>query len=182
VGVNVTQDAAETGQPIAMSRCRAALVVVRTFLGLVYLTNGLAKLFEFHTVVLGPWRTFLIDRGDAFGIQQGNTSSSPGFLHDIGMVIVSNWGNFQFLLTFAELAVGLGLLFGFLSRLTIIGGFLLSFSTFIFTLGADTWMFDYLFEPALFVVLWIGPPLPGLDSRMPWGRSRSDRRRPAARV
>jgi uncharacterized membrane protein YphA (DoxX/SURF4 family) len=158
---------------MAMSRYRSALILVRTFLGIVYFTNGLAKLFEFHTVVLGPWKTFLIDRGDAFGIQSGNTASSPGFLHDIGMLIVANWGNFQFLLTFAELAVGLGLLFGFVSRLTIIGGFLLSFSTFIFTLGADTWMYDYLFEPVLFLALAIGPSLPGLDSRMPWGRPRS---------
>jgi len=163
----------QSGLGIAMSRCRSALVLVRTFLGIVYFTNGLAKLFEFHTVVLGPWKTFLIDRGDAFGIQSGNTNSSPGLLHDIGMLIVSNWGNFQFLLTFAELAVGLGLLLGFLSRLTIIGGFLLSFSTFIFTLGAETWMYDYLFEPVLFLALAIGPSLPGLDSRMPWGRPRS---------
>jgi uncharacterized membrane protein YphA (DoxX/SURF4 family) len=162
----------QSGQALSMSRCRAALVLVRTFLGLVYLTNGLAKLFEFHSVVLGPWKTFLIDRGDAFGIQSGNTSSSPGFLHDIGLVIVANWGNFQFLLTFAELAVGLALLLGLLSRLTILGGFLLAFSTFIFTLGAETWMFDYLFEPVLFLVLAIAPPLPGLDSRMPWGRPR----------
>ena len=76
-------------------------------------------------------------------------------------------------LTFAELAVGLALLLGLLSRLTVIGGFLLAFSTFIFTLGAETWTFDYLFEPVLFLALAIAPPLPGLDSRMPWGRPRS---------
>jgi uncharacterized membrane protein YphA (DoxX/SURF4 family) len=155
------------------SRCRSALVLVRTFLGLVYFTNGLAKLFGFHTVTLGPWKTTLINRGDAFGIQSGNTQSSPGFLHDVGMLIVANWDIFQWLLTAAELGVGIGLLLGLLSRLTTIGGLLLAFSTFIFTLGAETWMFDYLFEPTLFVALLVGPPLPGLDSRMPWGRSRS---------
>jgi thiosulfate dehydrogenase [quinone] large subunit len=153
---------------------RAALVVVRTFLGIVYLSNGLAKLVGFHSVTILVWQTFLINRDDALNIQTGNTSSSPGVLHDLGMFIVSNWAIFQWLLTLGELAVGLGLLLGVLGRLTAIGGFLLAFSTFIFTLGAGTWTFDYLFEPALFVALAIAPPLPGLDSRLPWGRRRAE--------
>jgi thiosulfate dehydrogenase [quinone] large subunit len=93
-------------------------------------------------------------------------------LHDIGLLIVSNWAVFQWLLTLGELAVGLGLLLGFLSRLSAIVGLLLSLSTFLFTLGAESWMYDYLFEPALFLALLIAPPLPGLDSRMPWARTR----------
>src|SRR6266851_5615996 len=97
-------------------------------------------------------------------------NSSPGLLHDFGLLIIANWGVFQWLLTLGELGVGLGLLFGVLGRLTAIGGFLLAFATFIFTLGAGTWTFDYLFEPVLFVVLAIAPPLPGL--RLPWGTPR----------
>jgi thiosulfate dehydrogenase [quinone] large subunit len=155
------------------SSYRTALVVVRTFLGIVYLSNGLAKLFGLHDVTIGLWHTFLINRDDALNIQTGNTSSSPGLIHDFGNIVIANWGAFQWLLTLGELAVGLGLLLGVLGRLTAIGGFLLAFSTFIFTLGAGTWTFDYLFEPALFVALAIAPPLPGLDSRLPWGRSSS---------
>jgi thiosulfate dehydrogenase [quinone] large subunit len=157
---------------LELSGYRSALLVVRTFLGLVYLSNGLAKLFNFHDVIIGVWRTFLINRDDALNIQTGNTSSSPGFVHDLGMLIIANWGVFQWLLTLGELAVGFGLLFGVLGRLTAIGGFLLAFATFIFTLGAGTWTFDYLFEPVLFVALLISPPLPGLDSRLPWARRR----------
>jgi uncharacterized membrane protein YphA (DoxX/SURF4 family) len=156
-----------------VSGYRAALVVVRTFLGIVYFSNGLAKLFGFHDVTPLVWRTFLINRDDAFNIQTGNTASSPGFLHDLGMLILANWGICQWLLTLGELAVGLGLLLGVLSRLTATAGFLLAFSTFIFTLGAGTWTFDYLFEPGVFVALLISPPLPGLDSRLPWGRARA---------
>jgi len=157
-----------------------ALLVVRTFLGLVYLSNGLAKLFGFHTLAISYWQTFLINRDDALNIQMGNIGSSPGLIHDFGMFVVDNWGAFQWLLTLGELAVGLGLLLGVLSRLTAIGGLVLAFSTFIFTLGAGTWTFDYLFEPALFLALAIAPPLPGLDSRMPWvnTRERLQARRP----
>lgn len=149
----------------------AALLVLRTYLGLVYFTNGLAKLFGFHDVNLVIWKTFLINRDDAFNIQMGNTSSSPGFLQDLGNFIIANWGIFQWLLTLGELGIGLALLIGILGRLTAIGGLLLSLATFIFTLGAGTWTYDYLFEPALFIALIVSPVLPGLGSRMPWARS-----------
>jgi uncharacterized membrane protein YphA (DoxX/SURF4 family) len=148
-----------------------ALLVVRTFLGIVYFSNGLAKLLGFHDLTILWWHTFLINRDDAFNIQMGNTSSAPGFLHDLGMFVIANWGVFQWLLTAGELAIGLALLLGVLGRLTAISGFLLAFMTFIFTLGAGTWTFDYLFEPALFIALMVSPPLPGLDSRLQWRRT-----------
>src|SRR5712692_9340696 len=100
------------------ARGRSAMVVLRTFLGIVYFTNGLAKVFEFHNVTLGPWKTVLLNRGDAFGIQSGITASSPGFLRDLGMFIVSNWDVFHWLVTLAELGIGIGLMLGLLSRLT----------------------------------------------------------------
>ena len=78
---------------IEVSGYVAALLVVRTFLGIVYLSNGLAKLFGFHDVTILLWHTFLINRDDAFNIQTGNTSTSPGFLHDLGMFILANWEN-----------------------------------------------------------------------------------------
>jgi uncharacterized membrane protein YphA (DoxX/SURF4 family) len=156
-----------TERSIEVSGYVAALLVVRTFLGIVYLSNGLAKLFGFHDVTILLWHTFLINRDDAFNIQTGNTSTSPGFLHDLGMFILANWGVFQWLLTAGEVAVGLGLVLGILGRLTALGGFGLAFVTFIFTLGAGTWTFDYLFEPALLIALMISSPLPGLDSRLP---------------
>jgi thiosulfate dehydrogenase [quinone] large subunit len=155
-----------------LSRARSALLVLRTFLGIIFFTNGLAKVFEFHTVTLGPWKTVLLNRGDALGIQSGNSASAPGVLHDLGMLVVTYWGVFQWLLTLAELAIGIGLLLGLLSWIALIGGLLLTLTNFLFSLGAEVWAFDYLIEPVLFIVLLIGPPLPGLDSRLPWGRRR----------
>jgi thiosulfate dehydrogenase [quinone] large subunit len=159
---------------ILVRRYRAALVLIRTFLGLVYFTNGLAKLFSFHTVVIGTWTTNLINRADALNIQRNNTASAPGFLHHLGNVVVSNWGVVQWLLTVGELAVGIGLLLGLLSRISAIAGLLLALGTFVFTLGAsNTWTYDYLFEPVTLLALSLVPSLPGLDSYLPWTKSLS---------
>ncbi|MDQ6674684.1 MAG: DoxX family membrane protein [Chloroflexota bacterium] len=160
---------------LALSNYRMALVLLRTFLGIVYLSNGLAKLFEFHTIFIGPWKSNLINKGDAFGIQSGNTSTSPGLIHDLGTLVVSNWAVFQWLLTLGEIAIGLGLLVGLFGRLTALGGLSLALSTFVFTFGADTWTYDYLFEPVIFIALLIAPALPGLDSRVAWRKSASRR-------
>jgi len=153
-----------------LSRARSALLVLRTFVGIIFFTNGLAKVFEFHTVTIGPWKMVLLNRGDALGIQAGNSASAPGFLHDLGMLVVTNWGVFQWLLTLAELGIGLGLLLGLLSWIAMVGGLALTLTNFAFSLGAEVWAFDYLIEPVLFVVLLMAPSLPGLDSRLPWGR------------
>jgi len=158
-----------------LARAQSALLVLRTFLGVVFFTNGLAKVFGFHTVTIGPWKTVLLNRGDALGIQSGNTASAPGFLHELGMLVVTYWDVFQWLLTFAELAIGIGLILGFLSLIALVGGLLVTLTNFAFSLGAEVWAFDYLIEPVLFVVLLIAPALPGLDSRLPWGRRRTPR-------
>lgn len=60
-----------------MSRYRAVLVALRSFLGIVYLTNGLAKVFSFHSVTIGPWKSYLIDRSDALGILRSNSKGRP---------------------------------------------------------------------------------------------------------
>jgi hypothetical protein len=99
----------QSGPALEVSGYRSALIVVRTFLGIVYFTNGMAKLFGLHDVTIGLWHTSLINRDDALNIQMGNTSSSPGFIHDFGNLVIANWGAFQWLLTLGELAVGLGL-------------------------------------------------------------------------
>jgi len=150
-----------------MHRHRAALVVVRTFLGIVYLSNGLAKLFTIHSVTIGPWRSYLIDRADALGILKANSRGAPAPLHDLAGVVIDHWGVAQWLLTLGELAVGVGLLLGLLSQLSALAGLLLALSTFVFALAAGAWTYDYLFEPVILAALALTPALPGLDSRLP---------------
>ncbi|MBJ7608716.1 MAG: DoxX family membrane protein [Candidatus Dormibacteraeota bacterium] len=155
-----------------LHRYRIVLVTVRAFLGIVYLSNGLAKLFSLHSLTIGPWKSYLINRTDALGIQRSNTVKAPGFLHDLGNVVVDHWDVLQWLLTVGEISVGLGLILGLLSQVSAAGGFILAFSTFVFALGSGVWTYDYLFEPVILLALVFAPGLPGLDSRLPWGRLR----------
>ncbi|MFN2450918.1 MAG: hypothetical protein ABR541_01035, partial [Candidatus Dormibacteria bacterium] len=100
---------------------------------------------------------------------------APAPLHDLANVVISHWDVMQYLLTLGELAVGIGLLVGFLSQFSAAVGFLLSFSTFVFALAAGAWTYDYLFEPVILAALAFAPALPGLDSRLNLGRLRGAR-------
>jgi len=155
------------------------LVVLRTFLGIVYLTNGLAKVFEFHSVSIWFWKFYLIDRADAFGIQKSNTAASPGFIRDIGKVVVDNWDVLQWLLTVGEVSVGVALIAGLFGRITALLGLGLALAPFIFSLGSHIWAYDYLFEPMLFVVLIAAGVLPRLDGILPMGGSRRQTGQPS---
>ncbi len=161
---------ATTGTTV--ERYRIGLVILRTFAGIVYLANGLAKLFEFKSIEIGPWKSYLINRAGAEGIQRANSNSSPGFLHDLGLTIANNFNLVQWPLTLGELAVGVGLILGLYSRSAAALGLLMSLGAFIFTLGSHAWTFDYLFEPAIFAVLLFAPDLPGPMGRLRRGISR----------
>lgn len=52
-------------------RLGRGLAVIRVLLGFTFLSNGLAKLFGWHTVEIGPYVGNLINRGDA------RSSSTP---------------------------------------------------------------------------------------------------------
>ncbi len=155
------------------------LVLLRTFLGVVYLTNGLAKVFEFHSVSILFWKFYLIDRADAFGIQKANTAASPGFIRDIGKVVVDNWDVFQWLLTVGEVTVGVVLILGLFSRITALAGLGLGLAPFVFTFGSHLWAYDYLFEPTLFLVLIAAGVLPRLGRGMLMGQPRRETGQPA---
>lgn len=142
-----------------------ALVGVRLLMGIAYLSNGLAKLFGFSNFSIGPWSQFLINRPGARGILASNVSHGGiGFLNDFARnTVLPHWDVFGWVLTAGELAVGLGLLLGILGRLAALGGFLMSFVLFLWSLGGGFWTYDYVFEPVLLGILALTPGLPGLD-------------------
>lgn len=158
-----------------MSSWRWALVALRSFVGVVYFTNGLAKLIGFSHFSIGPWTQYLIDRDDARGILAANVSNMHagiGVFRDLATnVVLPNWNVFGWVVTAGELTVGIGLMLGILGRLAALGGFLMAFLLFMWALGAGGWTYDYLFEPVLLAILVFTPTLPGLDTLV-WQRLR----------
>ena len=83
-------------------------------MGLVWVSNALAKVFSQGTVDWGFFSFNLITRDAALRIATDASSKSQiaplaAFYRD---VVLPNWGFFGIFLTVAELAVAIGLLFG----------------------------------------------------------------------
>jgi uncharacterized membrane protein YphA (DoxX/SURF4 family) len=87
------------------------MTILRVGLGLVYFTNGLAKLPGFENKV-PPFRGFLIDRDGARSILESDTSGHPiGIYRDlVEDVILAHWGFFGALVTVTELLIGVCLI------------------------------------------------------------------------
>lgn len=99
------------------------LAAFRIFFGLILFTNGLAKLFEFRDIDVGPYHSFLINRAEARGILEFETNERGGdgtelpLLPDlVNEVILPRWDVFQWLVTALELGAGAALILGIASR------------------------------------------------------------------
>lgn len=151
-----------------LSSWRWALVALRSFVGIVYFTNGLAKLLSFSHFSIGPWTQYLINREGAREILASNVhnvNAGIGIFRDFANnVVLPHWNVIGWVVTAGELAVGLGLMFGVLARVAALGGFAMAFPLLIWAFGAGGWTYDYLFEPVLLAILVFTPSLPGLDS------------------
>ncbi len=100
---------------------------LRIFMGLVWVSNALAKVFSSGNFDWGFFSFNLMTRDAAQRIATGAASKTQiaplgAFYRD---VVVANWGFFGIFLTLAELAVAIGLLFGIATRLAAVGGLLL---------------------------------------------------------
>jgi thiosulfate dehydrogenase (quinone) large subunit len=104
-----------------------AFTALRIFTGLVWLSNGLAKAFNVGVYDWGFFSFNLVTVDSAHFIAAdaaAHTDIAPlgALFQDVGL---PNWGFFGPFLTVAELAIGLGLMFGVASRLAAVGGLLL---------------------------------------------------------
>jgi uncharacterized membrane protein YphA (DoxX/SURF4 family) len=68
-------------------------------------------------------------------------------------VVLPNWGFFGVFLTIAELAVGIGLLFGIASRLAAVGGLLLLVPIWLMLLHTGLYLWEYPAEDLLPLLL-----------------------------
>ncbi len=145
------------------------LAALRIFFGLILFTNGLAKLFSFRNIEIGPYRSFLINREEARSILAGEAKKTevPGLPALVNDVMLSNWELFQWLVTAVELGVGAALIVGLATR----GAALLGLGQQLFLqlmyLSSNPWMWEQPHEwvPLLILVLVPAGRVWGLDRR-----------------
>ena len=105
--------------PWVLARGLAAL---RIFFGLILFSNGLAKLFEFRNIEVGPYRSFLINKAEARRIldfevnERGGGTEVPLLPELVNDVMLPGWDVFQWLVTALELGAGAALIVGIASR------------------------------------------------------------------
>ncbi|WIV59170.1 DoxX family membrane protein [Amycolatopsis nalaikhensis] len=148
-----------------------AMCALRIFTGLVWLSNGLAKLFEVGTFDLGFFSFNLITKDAARTIAtgaSGKTGIAPlaDFYHGF---VLPNWGFFGAFLTAAELAVGVGLILGIATRLAAVGGLLLIGPIWIMLWHTGGYLWEYPAEdlfPLLLLAIVPAGRIGGLDARL----------------
>jgi len=132
----------------AMPAWRASLVaggiaLIRVGLGLVFLTNGLAKLTGFDGI--HPFPGFLITSEGARGILEFDVQTHPvGIYKDlIDDVVLANWSVFSVLLTAGELFIGVTLVSGAFANLGAIAGALFVLHLNFANWDRNIWAWEY---------------------------------------
>lgn len=160
--------------PSLLARGMAAL---RIFVGLIFLLNGSAKLFDFSVITVGPYQANLINR-DAVGfildfeVNRNPANGGPGtelpllptLVNDL---ILTNIGFFSWLVTFVELGVGAALVFGLVSRGAALVGLGQQLFLALVYFSSNRWLFEQPHEYVPLAILAVVPAgrVWGLDGR-----------------
>ncbi|HEU0087392.1 MAG TPA: hypothetical protein VFQ77_07055 [Pseudonocardiaceae bacterium] len=153
--------------PRSLARGFAAL---RILFGVIWLSNAVAKIVGVGAVDWGPFSFTLINRSGARGIlvdAVDKTRIAP--LRTLYTdLVLANWELFQWLLTGAELAIGLGLLFGVASRLAALGGLLLITPIWLMLWDNRLYLWEYPLDLVPLLLLAIVPAgrVWGLDGKL----------------
>lgn len=150
------------------------LVLLRVGLGLVFLTNGIAKLTGWDGV--HPFPGFLITLEGARGSTEYNAQTHPvrlyyDFIHDF---LLPNWAFFGPMITLTELFIGVSLVLGLLSPLGALVGAGFALHLNFMNWDRNIWMWEYAVEwlPLMALALMRPGRYWGLDQllarRVPW--------------
>ncbi len=165
----MTSTTATPQTPLDAMSLAKGLAGLRIFVGLILFSNGLAKLFSFSAIEIGPYSSSLVNREEARGILQTEVSKTelPGLPALVNDVILANWGFFQWVLTAVELGVGAALIVGFASRgAALIGlGQMLFLQLLYLSSGAWMWEQPHEWVPMLILLLVPAGRVWGLDHR-----------------
>jgi uncharacterized membrane protein YphA (DoxX/SURF4 family) len=128
-------------------RIAKGLAAFRIFVGLLWLGNALAKVVNQSSYDLGVVSFSLISRTTARDLLEtysGPESNAIAPLKSIYTdLVLANWGFFQWLLTAAELAVGVSLVLGIASRLGPLLALALIFPLWIMVIDNNRYLFEY---------------------------------------
>jgi len=145
------------------------LAALRIFIGIIFFANGLAKLFAFRNIEIGPYSSFLINRDETRSILEGEAGRNElGFVQTIvNDVLLPNFGWLQWIITFVELGVGALLILGLASRGAALVGLGQQLFLQLLYLSSGRWMFEQPHEWVPLVILLLVPSgrVWGLDRR-----------------
>ncbi len=157
------------GYPDARSLGKG-LAALRIFFGIIFFANGLAKLFSFRNIEIGPYRSFLINREESRRILEGEASRNEiatvkTLVNDF---LLPNYGWLQWVITFVELGVGVLLIVGLASRGAALVGLGQQLFLQVLYLSSGRWMFEQPHEwvPLLILALVPAGRVWGLDGRL----------------
>jgi uncharacterized membrane protein YphA (DoxX/SURF4 family) len=142
-------DFAGTRQAATLPTMRIAkgLAAFRIFVGLVWLGNALAKVVGQSSFDLGVISFSLISRDTARDLLETYTGPQSNAIAPLKTIytdlVLANWGLFQWLLTAAELAVGVSLVLGIASRLGPLLALALIFPLWIMTIDNNRYLYEY---------------------------------------
>ena len=165
---------ADAGDPLDARLLGRGMAALRVFFGVILFSNGLAKLFEFRNISLGPYRSFLINKAEARSIldtevnqRGGDGTDVPGLKAVVNDVVLANWGLFQWVVTLVELGVGALLIIGLATRGAALVGLGQQLFLQLVYLSSGRWAFEQPHEwvPLLILALVPAGRVWGLDRR-----------------
>ncbi len=174
------------GAPIPdANRLGRGLAVLRIFVGSIFLLNGLAKIFGWSAVNIGPYASNLIDR-DAVGfildfeVNRNPAGGSPGtelpllgsLVNDL---ILPNIDVFAWLITVVEVVVGLLLVLGLASRGAAVVALGQALFLALVYFSSNRWLFEQPLDYVPAAILTFVPTgrVWGLDGRLNLARARA---------
>jgi uncharacterized membrane protein YphA (DoxX/SURF4 family) len=151
------------------------LAAFRIFFGLILFANGLAKLFEFRNIEIGPYSSFLINKAEARRILEFETNQRgcdgtdlPVLPELVNDVILPGWDVFQWLVTALELGAGAALILGIASRGAALAALGQQLFLQLVYFSSGRWAFEQPHEwvPLLILALVPAGRVWGLDRRL----------------
>lgn len=138
--------------------------MLRIFVGLIFLANGVSKLTGETRIDIGPYRGNLINRDGArnildFEVNQRSDRGTevPGLKGIVNDLILPNWDVFQWLVTAVEVGVGALLIVGLATRGAALVG--LGFQLFLALVyvSSNRWAFEQPHEYVPLMILAVVP-------------------------